>query len=945
MAAVSPTPSRGAKNLWTRTGRFWNLDLGTYNGRSLAWEGDIAEKLEELKGLKWDIIGLSEVRRLGEAYIELSEGHIFCYRGREDRREHGVGFLINKHLAGNIIEFYGISERVAGLVVKLNQKYKMKIVQVYAPTSTYEDEEVESFYEDVEAALNKHKTQFTFVMGDFNAKVGTKKPGEAVIGNFGVDSRNSRGDLLVEFAARNNLKIMNTFFKKRASRKWTWRGPNGEVKNEIDFILSGRIDVVKDVSVINKLKSSDHRMVRCKVSLNLTKERVRLVNRKPINKEAVRENIRDFRLRIENKFSQLNDEAENDKDEMNNNLTKILIESALEVGGKVKSKVSGKLSQNTKDLIQQRKDMRIKTTRDKVELAELSKTINKRKIQDIRKFNVAKVEEALRKGSSTKLARRRLGIGKHQLFVLKDSNGVPTNNRDEIVKIAEDFYLKLFNTNNRHKNINNSDSINLEVPEVTIDEIRNCLRGMKRGKAGGEDGITIDLIIDAGDVVLIKLARLYTNCFQTCSVPSAWKNFIMILIHKKGDIADLKNYRPISLLSVIYKLFTKLLTNRISGQLDFNQPREQAGFRSGFSTTDHIHAINQLVEKSNEYNKPLCMAFIDFEKAFDSVETWAVMQALRNQGIEERYVKLLEDIYRGSTATIKLHKTSDKIPIKKGVRQGDTISPKLFTACLEEIFKKLNWEGRGIKVDGEYLNNLRFADDIVIVCETAEELQQMIEELHMACIGIGLKMNMKKTKVMFNNHAVKKEIKVVNDSLETVNEYNYLGQVVYANPGHESEIKRRISLGWRAFGKQIDIMKSKLPLSLKRKVFNQQVLPVLTYGSESWSLTKTLERKLRTTQRGMERIMVGVTLRDRKRASWIREQTRVDDVIGTIKKKKWTWAGHVMRRRDNRWTVRLTEWQPRDGKRSQGRQRTRWRDEIKRFAGINWTTKALESEK
>ena len=112
----------------------------------------------------------------------------------------------------------------------------------------------------------------------------------------------------------------------------------------------------------------------------------------------------------------------------------------------------------------------------------------------------------------------------------------------------------------------------------------------------------------------------------------------------------------------------------------------------------------------------------DYEKAFDSVKTSAILQALRNQGVEELYVKLFKDIYTECTATLQLHRNSEKIPIRKGVRQGDTISPKLFTACLEEIFKKLNWENFGIRVNVEYLTNLRFADDIVLLSEKGEEL-------------------------------------------------------------------------------------------------------------------------------------------------------------------------------------------------------------------------------
>ncbi len=90
--------------------------------------------------------------------------------------------------------------------------------------------------------------------------------------------------------------------------------------------------------------------------------------------------------------------------------------------------------------------------------------------------------------------------------------------------------------------------------------------------------------------------------------------------------------------------------------------------------------------------------------------------------------------------------------------------------------------------------------------------------------------------------------------------------------------------------------------------------------------------------------MLGITWRDRKRATWIREQTKVKDILMTIKKKKWSWAGHIMHRTDNRWTKRVTEWQPRNSKRSQGRQRIR-RDEIVAFAGVRWSSPTSDREK
>ena len=214
----------------------------------------------------------------------------------------------------------------------------------------------------------------------------------------------------------------------------------------------------------------------------------------------------------------------------------------------------------------------------------------------------------------------------------------------------------------------------------------------------------------------------------------------MVIIFKKGNQKNIKNYRPICLLSNIYKLFTKILTARLEKILNENQPREQAGFRGRYSTTDNIYVINQLKEKCGEFNIPLSIAFIDYEKAFDSIQTQAILSSLQDQGIEDAYIQLMKDIYTDSSVTVHLHKESEKTNIKRGVRQGDTISPKLFTSTLESIFRRLNWENKGLRFWEN--KGLCFAD------ETPQELEIMLQELCEESNLSGLRMNISKTKVM-----------------------------------------------------------------------------------------------------------------------------------------------------------------------------------------------------
>ena len=523
------------------------------------------------------------------------------------------------------------------------------------------------------------------------------------------------------------------------------------------------------------------------------------------------------------------------------------------------------------------------------------------------------------------------------LVTLLDKHGKEIQEQDKIMERIEEFYPELYDSDQAVT----IQTVPKEVPPIMAWEVEAALRKMKNGKEAGKDQVNIETLKAGDETIAKQLAKLYTKCITERRIPKTWKEANMVIFFKKGNRKDIKNYRPICLLSNMYKLFTKIITTRLEKKLDENQPREQAGFRSKYSTTDHIHAINQLKEKCREYNIPLCVAFVDYEKAFDSVQTQAILTSLQEQGIEDVYIEILKDIYTDSSVTVHLHKESEKIRIKRGVRQGDTISPKLFTATLESIFRRLNWEHKGVKIDGEFLSNLRFADDIFLCTETPQELQQMLQELSDESRRMGLKMNIAKTKVMVVDNT---PININNVLIENVQGYVYLGQhYSLKEKNQDKEIQRRIMAGWAAYAKHRDIFKSNLAICLKRQVYNSCVLPAMTYGAETWTLTKQAQNKLAAAQTKMERSMLNITYKDRKTNIWVRERTKVIDIINTVRKMKWSWAGHINRLKDDRWTSRVTSWRPYDKKRRQGRPAKRWRDDLDKYwSDTIWQRKAQD---
>ena len=176
--------------------------------------------------------------------------------------------------------------------------------------------------------------------------------------------------------------------------------------------------------------------------------------------------------------------------------------------------------------------------------------------------------------------------------------------------------------------------------------------------------------------------------------------------------------------------------------------------------------------------------------------------------------------------TVHLHKDSETIRKKRGVRQGDTISPKLFTATLESIFGRLNCENKGKKIDREFLSNLRFVDGMFLCTETPQELQEMLQELSDESRRMGLKMNIAKTKVMVVDNT---PINVNNVLIDNVQGYVYLGQhYILKKKNQDKEKQRRITAGWAAYAKHRDIFKSNIAICLKRQVYNSCVLPAMT---------------------------------------------------------------------------------------------------------------------
>lgn len=164
----------------------------------------------------------------------------------------------------------------------------------------------------------------------------------------------------------------------------------------------------------------------------------------------------------------------------------------------------------------------------------------------------------------------------------------------------------------------------------------------------------------------------------------------------------------------------------------------------------------------------------------------------------------------------------------------------------------------------------------------------------------------------------------------------YLGQKI-TKEGEWEEVVRRCSLGWSAFNKYKHLLRSKVEIEHKAKLFRTCVLPTIIYGCETWTLSAKIIKKLRVTVRSMARIMLGITRKDKKKKQWITEQSLLVDVGKIVTERKWNWAGHIVRTKDERWSKKIIEWYPREMKRKRGRPSRTWEEEFRKVCGgVTW---------
>ncbi|KAK6760995.1 hypothetical protein RB195_022171 [Necator americanus] len=292
-------------------------------------------------------------------------------------------------------------------------------------------------------------------------------------------------------------------------------------------------------------------------------------------------------------------------------------------------------------------------------------------------------------------------------------------------------------------------------------------------------------------------------------------------------------------------------------------------------------------------------------QAFGTVETEAVMEALDNQSFPTPYIKILRELYSNFTTKICPFYNDVIIDVKRGVRQGDTISPNIFSATLENAVLGLELDDMEVKVDSRHLHHLRFADGIVLITTSINEAEWMVAEFDEKCIKISLWLDLDKTMFMNNGWVSDAPFTLNGTNISECCSYVYLGREINMMNDLASELGRRKRAAWGAFKSIGDVVKRKKNIRLRTHLINTTVLPAFTYASETWTFRKQEENATSVIERGIKRVKRRVTrftqVKEGIRSSLLRHQSKIGDATAYAKESKIRWAGHVMRFNGNRW--------------------------------------------
>ena len=430
--------------------------------------------------------------------------------------------------------------------------------------------------------------------------------------------------------------------------------------------------------------------------------------------------------------------------------------------------VRKKKTDNDKEILLEKEILELETKQNKTEHDIELKVLKENNLKELRKSKVdgiilrSKARWAAHGEKVTKYfcnLERRHFVSK-QMYKLINKNGEEIRETNEMIKETKEFYEQLY----RKREVSDVDieelvttlpKLEVEKAEtlegkITYEEAANALKNMKNDKSPGTDGMTVNFIKFFWKDIGQFIVRSLNEGFETGKMSITQREGIITCIPKGDKPREfLKNWRPISLLNVVYKIGSSCIANRIKEVLPILINEDQTGFVPGRYIGDNLRLLYDIMHYLKDEKLQGLLVSVDFEKAFDSVD-WGFMEKVLNYyGFGKDIIRWVSSFYNDIKSSIIINgQASTSFNIERGCRQGDPISPYLFILCAEVLACRIreNINIKPIKVDETEFKVSQFADDTEFLLEGDERsFEELFKELEYFGDISGLKLNTDKT--------------------------------------------------------------------------------------------------------------------------------------------------------------------------------------------------------
>lgn len=373
---------------------------------------------------------------------------------------------------------------------------------------------------------------------------------------------------------------------------------------------------------------------------------------------------------------------------------------------------------------------------------------------------------------------------------------------------------------------------------------------MPNRKAAGLDGLLNETIKTGVQELSGPLLILFNRILSESVFPASWAQGIIIPIHKSGNAKDPNNYRGITISSCLGKVFTKIMSNRLTKWLlDTNGLSEyQIGFKPQCRTSDHVFVLKSIIDHMKKHRKRVFACFIDFRKAFDSVWRDGLMFKLYKCGLGTKFCSMMGNMYSRLTSCVKIgNKITEFFLSEVGTRQGCNLSPMIFNLFINELPKLLlQINSDPILLEGKEIPILMYADDVVLLSKSAGGLNRALNVVHVFCQKWKLQINTSKTKILIFNSKKWDNFKFYlgKSTIAIQDSYTYLGFVMSPSGRFRACIQNLAMKAKKAYNS----FRFKLspqtgcPINVLLKLFHTLVTPIALYGAEVWGLADVKSR-------------------------------------------------------------------------------------------------------